>query len=137
MSAQTESYGVDQGAAPGVIRRREWASHETMWKGVVQGADLGTDVTILFFSTDEVGAGPAWHVHDYDEVFVVRSGRALFKIGDREVEASAGDVLFGPARIPHKFRNLGPGLFETTDIHLSARWKQTNLPDPDEEGSGA
>ena len=46
-------------------------------------------------------------------------------------QAEAGDVLMAPAEIPHKFKNLGPGLLETTDIHVSDRWIQTNLDDPD------
>ena len=40
---------------------------------------------------------------------------------------TAGDILLGPANVPHKFENLGPGPLETTDIHLSDRWIQTNL----------
>ena len=31
----------------------------------------------------------------------------------------------------HKFRNLGPGRLDTTDIHVSDRWIQTNLDDPE------
>jgi len=88
-------------------------------------------VTVLFYQTDTPGKGPAWHVHPYDEVFIVRQGRALFTIGAQKIEAVAGDVLFGPRDMPHKFHNLGPGRLETTDIHLSPRWIQTDLPDPE------
>ena len=71
--------------------------------------------------------------HPYDEVFIVRQGRALFTIGAQKIEEVAGDVLFGPRDMPHKFHNLGPGRLETTDIHLSPRWIQTDLPDPETE----
>lgn len=101
------------------------------WFGVVDGTTLGSDVTILFFSTDEVGEGPSWHVHPYDEVFIIRRGRARFTIGDEVIEANEGDVLLGPAAVPHKFENVGPGLLETTDIHLSREWIQTDLDDPE------
>jgi mannose-6-phosphate isomerase-like protein (cupin superfamily) len=116
---------------PRLLRREEWASHPSLWKGRVEGVSLGTGVTVLFYATDEVGRGPVLHVHPYDEVFIVRTGRALFTVGDTRIEAEAGEIVFGPANVPHKFRNLGPGRLETTDIHVSDRWIQTDLPDPD------
>jgi len=113
------------------LKRRDWASDDRLWKGVLEGKDLDTGVTVLFYATEETGKGPTWHVHPYDELFIVRAGKALFTIGDRKVEAVAGDVLLGPANIPHKYHNLGPGLLETTDIHVSDRWIQTDLDDPE------
>ncbi|PHQ33931.1 cupin domain-containing protein [Rhodopirellula bahusiensis] len=116
---------------PVVLHRSDWASHDQHWKGVVQGGDIGTGVTVLFYRTDEIGVGPLWHVHPYDEMFIVRSGHALFTIGEKKVEAKAGDILLGPANVPHKYHNLGPGTLETTDIHVSDRWIQTDLDDPE------
>ncbi|WP_375690960.1 cupin domain-containing protein [Pseudooceanicola sp. LIPI14-2-Ac024] len=101
------------------------------WRGAAEGAALGTNVTVLFYETDEVGIGPKWHVHPYDEVFVIRQGRALFTVGDRKLEAETGDVVLGPANVPHKFHNLGPGKLVTVDIHQSDRWIQTDLDDPE------
>jgi mannose-6-phosphate isomerase-like protein (cupin superfamily) len=121
-------------AKPRVLDRAEWASHPDLWKGRIEGYSLGTSVTVLFYATEEVGAGPRWHVHPYDELFIIREGRALFTVGDERLEAEAGQIVFGPAQIPHKFKNLGPGRLETTDIHVSERWVQTNLPDPEGEG---
>lgn len=116
---------------PKVFKRKDWASSDRPWHGSLEGQDIGANVTVLFYSTDKVGVGPRWHVHPYDEVFIVRQGRALFTVGEHKLEAETGDVVLGPANIPHKFRNLGPGSLETTDIHLSDRWIQTNLDDPD------
>ena len=116
---------------PVLLQRTDWAAHEHLWKGVIEGHSIGTGLSILFYATEEVGVGPQWHVHTYDEVFIVRTGRALFTIGDKKMEARAGDVLLGPANVPHKYHNLGPGLLETTDIHLSDRWIQKNLDDPE------
>ncbi|SEL24840.1 Cupin domain-containing protein [Roseovarius nanhaiticus] len=109
----------------------EWGDASHLWKGRFEGRDLNTGVTVLFFSTEDVGAGPSWHVHPYDEVFIVRKGRARFTIGDEKIDAEAGDILMGPAKVPHKYENLGPGPLETTDIHLSERWIQTDLDDPE------
>jgi len=62
--------------SPRLLQRSEWASHPTLWKGHVEGHTLGTGVTVLFYSTEEVGRGPAWHVHPYDEIFIIREGPA-------------------------------------------------------------
>jgi mannose-6-phosphate isomerase-like protein (cupin superfamily) len=114
------------------LARADWASDDALWRGRFEGKNIGTEVTVLFFSSSEIGAGPPLHVHPYDEVFILRQGRALFTIGDERIEAAAGDILLGPANVPHKFVNLGPGLLETTDIHLSPEWIQTNLDDPED-----
>lgn len=113
------------------LQRGDWASDDRLWRGRLEGRDIGTGVTVLFYATEEPGKGPRWHVHPYDEIFIVRSGRALFTIGEEKIEAEVGDILLGPAEIPHKYENIGPGLLETTDIHLSDRWIQTDLDDPE------
>lgn len=113
------------------LKRNDWASDDRLWKGVLEGKDIGAGVTVLFYATEEAGKGPLWHVHPYDEIFIVRAGRALFAIGEEKIEAEAGEILLGPANIPHKYHNLGPGLLETTDIHVSDRWIQTDLDDPE------
>lgn len=113
------------------ITRAEWEEEGRDWKGLVAGDMLDSAITILFYATDEVGTGPRWHVHPYDEVFILRMGRARFTIGSDTIDAEEGDVLMGPAGVPHKYENLGPGRLETTDIHLSPRWIQTDLDDPE------
>ena len=118
---------------PVALRWSEWADAPRDWNGTVDGTKTGTDLTIIFYSTDEIGAGPRLHFHDYDEVFIVRKGRALFTVGDRKIEAEAGDILMGPACVPHKFKNLGPGPLETTDIHLRPEFVQTLVDDPDQD----
>lgn len=116
---------------PVILHRQDWASSDSLWRGRFEGIDIGSDVTVLFYATEEIGVGPRWHVHPYDQIFILRTGRALFTIGDTKIEAQAGDVLMGPAEIPHKYKNLGPGLLEAIDIHVSDRWIQTDLEDPD------
>jgi mannose-6-phosphate isomerase-like protein (cupin superfamily) len=93
----------------------------------VQGEALGTGVTVLFYSTAEIGAGPRLHVHPYDELFCIRRGRARFTVGGEIIEAGAGEAVLGPKGLPHTFVNLGPEPLETVDIHLSPRWIQTDL----------
>lgn len=102
-------------------------SGEGPWRGSVEGLVLGGDVTVLAYGTDTVGAGPGLHVHPYDETFIVVAGRARFVVGETTIEASAGEMVFGPAGVPHKFANLGPGRLQTIDIHHSPRWIQTDV----------
>ncbi len=102
-----------------------------LWRGRFEGKSVGTDVTVLFYATDEVGKGPVLHVHPYDEIFILRRGEALFTVGEEKIKAHAGDIVLGPVNIPHKFQNLGPGPLETTDIHLNPEWIQTYLDDPE------
>lgn len=97
------------------------------YRGSVNGEALGTKVTVLTYGNDEPGKGPSLHVHPYDEIFVVLEGRARFFVGDQVVDAVAGETVLGPAGVPHRFINLGPGRLQTLDIHLSPRWIQTNL----------
>src|SRR5690606_15958614 len=100
---------------------------EGPWRGFVEGIATGAQVTVLSYGTDMVGTGPRLHVHPYDETFILVEGSARFFVGDTTLEASAGEVVLGPAGIPHRFENLGPGRLQTIDIHHSPRWIQTDL----------
>lgn len=97
------------------------------WRGSVEGIAMGAQVTVLAYGTDTVGEGPRLHVHPYDETFIVVAGRARFVVGETTIDAAAGDVVLGPAGVPHRFENLGPGRLQTIDIHHSPRWIQTDL----------
>lgn len=113
------------------LRAAQWLTDPDVWAGHFDGRDLGTNATVLAFSTDEIGVGPSLHVHPYDEIFMVRKGHSQITIGERRIQASAGDVVLGPAGVPHKYHNLGPGSLETLDTHLSDHWIQTELDDPE------
>ncbi|WP_244488467.1 cupin domain-containing protein [Devosia sp. Root413D1] len=73
---------------------------------------------ILHDSVD-AGAGPRLHTHPYPETFIIEAGRAVFTVGDEELEAGPGQILVVPANIPHKFRTLGP----MKSIHIHANPK--------------
>ena len=97
------------------------------WRGFVDGEAIGGAVTVLTYGTDIVGEGPRLHVHPYDETFIVIAGSARFHVGETVIDATAGEVVLGPAGVPHRFENLGPGRLQTIDIHHSPRWIQTDL----------
>ncbi|MDW8569966.1 cupin domain-containing protein [Staphylococcus shinii] len=49
-------------------------------------------------------AGPPLHIHnDDDESFYILKGDVCFYIGDEIINASAGDYVFAPKGIPHRF----------------------------------
>ena len=63
----------------------------------------------LFETVNELGpmAGPPLHLHKYqDEVFQIIEGEYLFQVGDQKIKASAGDIVFGPRKVPHTFYQL-------------------------------
>lgn len=97
------------------------------YRGSVNGETLNTQVTILTYGNEMPGTGPVLHVHPYDEIFVIQEESARFFVGDAVIDAVAGEVVLGPAGVPHRFVNLGPGRLQTLDIHQSPRWIQTNL----------
>lgn len=50
--------------------------------------------------------------HREDEVYVVLSGRSRFTAGDETRDVSAGDTIFVPAGMPHRFHDI------TADMQL-------------------
>ena len=122
-------------AKPTVVSNADWQTPGQALRGLFQGRDVGTDLTLIRYVTDVVGEGPTLHVHPYDEVFTIQEGRARFTVGDRVIDAEAGDVVFGPANVPHGYQNLGPGRLDSLDIHLSAEWIQFDLAEAWDEAS--
>ena len=66
-------------------------------------ADTAGQMTILEV-TEPPGAEAPLHVHRRDdEAFWVLHGDVTFEVGETTIEASAGDYVFGPRGIPHRF----------------------------------
>jgi mannose-6-phosphate isomerase-like protein (cupin superfamily) len=112
---------------PAKIAAREWLTVGRALRGLLEGKTMNTGITLIRYVTDVVGEGPTLHVHPYDEIFTITEGRARFTVGDQTIDAEAGDVVLGPANIPHGYQNLGPGRLDSLDIHLSPEWIQYNL----------
>jgi quercetin dioxygenase-like cupin family protein len=66
-------------------------------------ADTGGQMTIVEV-TEHPGAEAPLHVHHRDdEGFWILEGEVTFEVGDQTIEATAGDYVFGPRDIPHRF----------------------------------
>jgi mannose-6-phosphate isomerase-like protein (cupin superfamily) len=53
------------------------------------------------------GEGPPCNREPYEQMFVVRAGRAAFYVDRRLVEAGPGEVVLVPRDTRHAFRNIG------------------------------
>jgi quercetin dioxygenase-like cupin family protein len=66
-------------------------------------ADTAGQMTIVEV-TEHPGAEAPLHVHHRDdEGFWILEGHVTFEVGGTTIEASAGDYVFGPRDIPHRF----------------------------------
>jgi mannose-6-phosphate isomerase-like protein (cupin superfamily) len=92
------------------------SSHEL--EGYLHG---DAPVSLIFFDGPP-GSGPRLHWHPYPEIFVIQEGQATFTVGDETIEVSAGQIVIGPANIPHKFINSGDGPLRQLDIHANDRF---------------
>jgi quercetin dioxygenase-like cupin family protein len=108
------------------------------------GADTGGGMTIVEM-TEPPGADGPLHVHHReDEAFWILEGSATFQVGDTTIEARAGDYLFGPRHIPHKYTVGDAGCrmlfictpgdnFEHLVSEMSVPAASRTLPPPSEE----
>ena len=102
-------------------------------RGRFEGAAYGSEVSFFVVDAD-IGEGPELHYHPYSETFVVLGGRGVFTSGDREIVATAGDVVVVGAGTVHRFRSLGPERLRLVGIHAAPQMEQTDIagePGPD------
>jgi len=91
-----------------------------------EGDGHGSSVS-FFYVNGPPGSGPSLHRHPYEETFIVESGEALFVVGDREIEATGGQIVIAPPNTPHKFTNTGTGTLHLVGIHSAPRIEQEDL----------
>lgn len=115
-------------------------------------ADTGGQLTVVDV-TDPPGGEAPLHVHHREhEAFWILKGDVTFEVGGETIEASAGDLVFGPRDVPHRYRVgeagsrmlfiLTPGGFEdlvraTSDPARRRTLPPRDHPTPDEEQMGA
>jgi mannose-6-phosphate isomerase-like protein (cupin superfamily) len=95
----------------------------------LQGTDHGGLQVSLLFVNVAPGGGPAWHRHDYTELFIVLDGEATVDVGDERVIARGGQVVVAPAGVPHRFTNTGTANLRQIDLHLNEHTVTEWLPD--------
>lgn len=90
MEAITLSSALDRQRAAG-----------TPWVELLRVPDLSYGLYVL-----PAGGTDPQSPHTEDEVYVVLEGRARFTAGDETVPCAAGDILFVPALVPHRFHDI-------------------------------
>lgn len=84
-----------------------------------QGGAYGGVPISFFWERLAPEMDPRLHVHPYDEIFVILEAHATFLLGESTVEVEAGNIVIGPAGVPHTFINSGEGTLRTINIHPS------------------
>jgi quercetin dioxygenase-like cupin family protein len=106
-------------------------------------ADTGGQMSIIEI-TEPPGSEAPLHVHHReDEGFWILEGDLTFEVGDATIEAEAGDYVFGPRGIPHRYTVgsagcrmlfiMTPGGFEDLIIAMSKPAASLTLPPPSDE----
>jgi hypothetical protein len=90
-----------------VTKAQDWLTDVAGFHGEWQGGAHGSQICIIAYRIEGVGGGPKLDTHPYAEVFVIRVGRGCY-VGNKVIEAAAGEILVVPAFAPHKVENLGP-----------------------------
>lgn len=102
-----------EGAKPFIVKSGEARSGiHTPFKGInandvkISGKDTNGQLAVFEYIGKE-RTGPPLHVHhDQDEIFSIIEGEYLFKVGDEQFKATAGDTIFAPRGIPHTWVQL-------------------------------
>lgn len=106
-------------------------------------SDTGGQMTIVEITEPPDAPGPL-HVHHHeDEAFWILEGDATFEVGGTTIEAHAGDFVYGPRDIPHRYTTgpagcrmlfiFTPGGFENLIAAMSTPALSRTLPPPTSE----
>jgi quercetin dioxygenase-like cupin family protein len=95
-----------QALKPMAIRRDEGEAH--WWFGNLAVIKTTADDTAGQLTIVEITAPPGLQVplhvhHRDDEGFWILEGNVTFEVDDTTIEAHAGDYVFGPRDIPHRY----------------------------------
>ena len=142
----TQEMDQKQALKPMLVRRNEGEAR--WWFGSLAeikatAADTGGQLTIVEVTEHPRVEAPLHVHHRDDEAFWILEGDVTFEVGDTTIEASAGDYVFAPRDIPHRFTVgdsgcrmlfiLVPGGLEDVVRKTSEPARSRTLPPPDED----
>jgi quercetin dioxygenase-like cupin family protein len=81
-------------------------------------------------TANEPSTGVRLHVHEReDETWFVIEGEYVFQVGDQTFHARAGDYVFGPRGVPHRYANwtawLSRALIMVTPAGFEGFWRES------------
>ncbi len=131
--------------SPAATHSGEGEAH--WWFGALAEIKLTAEQTGGALSILEITEPPGMegplhvHLHD-DETFWILEGDVRFEVGDTTIDASAGDVAFGPRGVPHRYTVgdagcrmlyiMTPGGFENLVRGMSVPAQSRTLPPADD-----
>jgi mannose-6-phosphate isomerase-like protein (cupin superfamily) len=109
----------------------------------VTAAETNGGMTILEITEPPNKEAPLHVHHQEEEGFWILEGSATFEVGDKTIEAKAGDYLLGPRDIPHRYTTgpegcrmlflFTPGGFEELLMALTVPAEHRGLPPAERE----
>jgi mannose-6-phosphate isomerase-like protein (cupin superfamily) len=109
----------------------------------VTAEQTGGLMSILEITEPPDTEGPLHVHHREDEGFWILDGSATFEVGGEAFEASAGDYLFGPRGVPHRFTTgpdgcrmlfvMTPGGFEDLVREMGVPAESRTVPPPSDD----
>lgn len=126
-SGDADHYAVEGGIwVPSAEGTSKWFSGDVYTVKLTAeqtGGSLG-----FIDATVPPGSGPIPHLHmAQDETFYLLSGELEFLQGERVFTAYAGDLVFCPRRLRHRFHNYGPHAARMLFFYTPGGTEQTFL----------
>ncbi len=87
----------------------------------VRRRGFGTKDVLLVLNECEPGMELRPHSHDFDQIAMITSGRAVYHVGDEPNDVGPGSVLLVPAGVEHYIEPIGDEVVENVDVFAPAR----------------
>ena len=87
----------------------------------VRRRGFGTDRVLLVMNECEPGMDLRPHVHDFDQIAMIVSGRANYQVGDEPNEMGPGSIVLIPAGVEHYIEPIGDEVVQNIDVFAPAR----------------
>jgi quercetin dioxygenase-like cupin family protein len=82
---------------------------------------FGTDRVLLVMNECEPGMDLRPHVHDFDQIAMIVSGRANYQVGEERNEMGPGSIVLIPAGVEHYIEPVGDQVVRNIDVFAPAR----------------
>jgi quercetin dioxygenase-like cupin family protein len=87
----------------------------------VRRRGFGTGNCLLVLNECEPGMDLRPHVHDFDQIAMVVSGRAFYQVGAERNEMGPGSIVLIPAGVEHYIEPTGDEVVRNIDVFAPAR----------------
>ena len=108
------------GSAREVVANWNDLEKEVVRDGIQRSA-FGTRNVILVMNECEPGLVPGPHDHEFDQIALIISGRAIYTIGDTPHEVGPGSMLLIPAGEMHSVNPIGDETVMNLDVFAPTR----------------